>query len=192
MRVLGIAGSPRQGGNTDILLKRFLEGAAESGAETVMLRACDLKISGCLHCDNCLETGRCSVDDDMQKVYPELEAAEGIVIASPLHFMGISGQLKLLIDRCQALWARKYVLKIPPLGDTRERKGFFISVGGRKAVPNLFDGELSTIKSLFKSTDVSYIGSILVPEIDAMREIEKYPQQLEQAYDSGKHFAAGY
>ena len=111
-----------------------------------------------MHCDACFVKGVCRVKDDMQMVYREMEAADRIVMASPLQFMSVSAQMKALIDRCQALWARKYILKIPPLGDNRERKAFFISVGGRRTIPNLFDAELVTIKILFKTIDIIYSG----------------------------------
>jgi multimeric flavodoxin WrbA len=191
MRVLGIAGSPRKGGNTDTLLTRFMEGAASKGAETKTLSACDLHISGCLHCDACLTRGNCRVMDDMQIVYREMELADGIVLCSPLQFMSVSAQLKAVIDRCQALWARKYILKIPPLGDTRPRKGFFISVGGRRTIPNLFDAELVTIKNLFRMIDIEYTGDLLIPGIDAKGDIFKHPEALEKAYQEGQRFAQG-
>lgn len=189
MKILGIAGSPRRGGNTDILLSRFMEGALSRQAEVKTLVVCDLKISGCLHCDACLIKGICRVQDDMQIVYKELESADGIVITSPVQFMGVSAQLKAMIDRCQALWARKYVLKIPPLGDTRPRKGFFISVSGRRTVPGLFDGELATIKNLFKIVDVDYTGDLLIKGVDAKGDILKHPEYLDQAYQVGQTFA---
>jgi multimeric flavodoxin WrbA len=188
MRVLGIAGSPRRGGNTDTLLARFMEGAASKGTEIKTISVCDLKIAGCLHCDACLVKGNCKVQDDMQLVYHEMEAADRIVMASPLQFMSVSAQMKAMIDRCQALWARKYVLKVPPLGDTRVRKAFFISVGGRKTIPNLFDAELVTIKTLFRTIDVLYSGDILIPGIDAKGDILKHPEALEQAYAAGQKF----
>jgi multimeric flavodoxin WrbA len=188
MKILGIAGSPRRGGNTDVLLARFMEGAASQGAETKIISACNLKISPCLHCDACLEKGNCKIQDDMQMVYREMESADRIVLASPLQFMSVSAQLKALVDRCQALWARKYVLKIPPLGDERERKGFFISVGGRRTIPNLFEAELVTIKTLFRTLDVSYAGDILLPGIDAKGDILKHPEELDKAFQAGQNF----
>jgi hypothetical protein len=188
MRVLGIGGSPRKGGNTDTLMARFLEGCASQGAEVRTLSACALKIAGCRHCDACFAAGSCVVQDDMQMVYGEMEAADGIVIASPVQFMSVSAQLKALIDRCQTLWARKYILKVPPLGDTRPRRGFFLSVSGRRTVPNLFDGEVVIIKTLFHIIDVKYRGDILLPGIDARGDILKYPQFLEQAYLAGQQF----
>jgi multimeric flavodoxin WrbA len=187
-RLLAIAGSPRRGGNTDILLERFVEGARNCGADTKTLSVCDLKISGCRHCDACLEKGQCRVQDDMQMVYAEMEQADRIVLASPLQFMSITAQLKAMIDRCQSLWARKYVLKIPPLGDKRERKGFFISVGGRRTIPNLFEAELVTIKTLYRTIDVIYTGDILIPGIDAQGDILKHPEFLDQAFNSGENF----
>lgn len=190
MRILGIAGSPRKGGNTDTLLARFLEGCASQGAETKVLSACRLKIAGCVHCDGCFGAGQCVVQDDMQMVYREMEAADGLVISSPVQFMSVSAQLKALIDRCQALWARKYILKIPPLGDNRPRKGFFISVSGRRTVPHLFEGEVLIIKTLFHITDIKYSGDILLPGIDAKGEILKYPQYLDQAFGAGQQFCS--
>jgi multimeric flavodoxin WrbA len=188
MKVLGIAGSPRRGGNTDTLLESFMKGAASKGAEVKTVRVCDLKISGCLHCDACLEKGVCRIQDDMQMVYKEMESADRIVLASPLQFMSVTSELKALIDRCQALWARKYVLKTPPLGDKRERKGFFISVGGRRTIPDLFGAALVTIKTLFHIIDVTYAGDLLIPGIDARGDILKHPDLLEQAYGAGQKF----
>jgi multimeric flavodoxin WrbA len=191
MKVLGIGGSPRHGGNTDTLLTRFMEGAASQGAEVKTLAACRLKINGCLHCDACYNGGNCTVKDDMQMVFREMESADGIVLASPLHFMTVTAQMKALIDRCQALWVRKYILKIPPLGDDRIRKGFFISVGGRRTVPDLFQAELVTIKNLFKVINVIYSGDILIPGIDAKGDILQHPESLEQAYVAGQKFVIG-
>ncbi len=185
MKVLGIAGSPRRGGNTDLLLNEVMRGAASKGAEvkTIILR--NLKIAPCQHCDACLETGRCKVKDDMQMVYQELEAADRIVLASPIHFMTVTAYMKAMIDRCQALWARKYVLKIPPLGDRRGRKGLFIAVGGR-TVANLFEPALATVKALFNTLDITYAGDLLFRRVDEKGAITKHPDALKQAFLAGQ------
>jgi len=185
LKVLGIAGSPRRGGNTDLLLGEVMRGAASRGAEVRTIILNDLKIAPCQHCDACLEAGRCKVEDDMQMVYSELEQADRIVLASPLHFMGVTAQMKTMIDRCQALWARKYVLKLPPLGNRRERKGFFISFGGRK-IANLFEPALATIKTLFRILDITYAGELLFPGVDEKGAIAKHPDALHQAFLIGQ------
>ena len=185
MRVLGIAGSPRRGGNTDLLLNEVMRGAASRGAEVKTIILSHLKIAPCQHCDGCLETGRCKVDDDMQMVYDELSRADRIVLASPVHFMGVTAQTKAMIDRCQALWVRKYILKLPPLGNERERKGLFISVGGRN-VANLFEPALATVKSLFKVLDIAYAGELLFSGVDEKGAITKHPDALKQAFLAGQ------
>ncbi len=185
LKVLGIAGSPRRGGNTDLLLAEVMRGAASQGAKVKTIILNDLKIAPCQHCDACLETGRCKVMDDMQMVYRELEDADRLVLASPIQFMGVTAQMKAMIDRCQALWARKYILKQPPLGNGRERKGLFVSVGGRK-MPNLFEPALVTVKTLFKILDVTYAGELLFPGVDEKGAIAKHPDALRQAFLAGQ------
>ncbi len=189
MRVLGIAGSPRRGSNTDLLLDEALNGAASRGAETHVVYVSNLNIMPCNHCDGCLRTGQCPFQDDMQAVYAELEKADRVVLASPLHFMGLSAQTKNLIDRAQALWVRKYRLGIPPLGDKRERKGLFISVGGRKG-ERLFDPALATVKAFFASMNVEYAGMVAFPGIDGRAEILSQPEALKEAYTAGQKLVA--
>jgi len=188
VRVLGIAGSPRRGGNTDLLLAEVLKGAAAKGAEVKTIVLNDLDITPCQHCDACFEAGVCKVKDDMQMVYEEMEKADRIVLASPVQFMGVSAQAKAMIDRCQALWARKYILKMPPLGDRRQRKGLFIAVGGMK-LANLFEPSLSTVKALFKVIDVEYAGDLLFPGVDEKGAIKKHPDALKQAFTAGQKLA---
>ncbi len=185
MRVLGIAGSPRRGGNTDTLLDEVLRGAASKGAEVKTLILPELKIEPCQHCDACLAKGKCKIPDDMQMIYQEFRESDRIVLASPIQFMTVTAHMKAMIDRCQALWACKYVLKIPPLGDNRERKGFFISVGGRK-VPNLFEPALVTIKTLFRTMNVAYAGDLLFSAIDEKGAILKHPDAMQKAYLAGQ------
>ena len=189
MRVLGIAGSPRRGGNTDLLLAEVLSGAASRGAEVRTVVLSKLKIAPCQHCDACLEAGRCRIDDDMQMVYREMEAADRVVLASPIQFMGVTAQAKAMIDRCQALWARKYVLKIPPLGDRRERKGLFVSVGGRK-VADLFAPALVTVRAFFRVLDITYAGELVFSGIDEKGAIARHPDALSQAFRAGQKLVA--
>ncbi|MFC2059866.1 flavodoxin family protein [Chloroflexota bacterium] len=189
MKVLGITGSPRRRGNTDRLLAEFMRGAASKGAETKTIILNNLKVAPCQHCDACFKKGICKIKDDMQMIYQELEQADRIVLASPIHFMGVTAQTKAMIDRCQSLWARKYVLKIPPLGNERKRKGFFISVGGIK-IPNLFEPTLVMIKTLFRLIDIEYTGDLLFKGIDEKGAINKHPDALQQAFLAGQKLVA--
>jgi multimeric flavodoxin WrbA len=162
-----------------------MRGAESRGAEVKTIVLNKLKITPCQHCDACFEAGVCKIKDDMQMVYKELERADRIVLASPVHFMGVTAQTKAMIDRCQALWARKYILKQPPLGNKRERKGLFISVGGMK-LANLFEPALATVKALFKVLDIAYAGELLFPGIDEKGAIKNHPDALKQAFVAGQ------
>ena len=185
LNVLGIAGSPRRGGNTDLLLAEVMKGAANKGAKVKTIILSDLKISPCQHCDACLKEGNCRIEDDMQTIYDELEQADRIVLASPIQFMGVTAQMKAMIDRCQALWARKYILNKPPLGNRRQRKGLFVSVGGRK-VANLFEPALATVKSLFRVLDIGYDGELVFRGVDEKGAITRNPDALNQAFLAGQ------
>ena len=185
MKVLGIAGSPRFGSNTDILLGEVLKGAESKGAETKLIHVANLNIMACNHCDSCIRTGECPFQDDTQKVYKEIEQADRVVLAAPLQFMGLPSQLKALIDRAQALWVRKYLLKIPPLGDARERKGLFVSVGGRKG-EHLFEPALATVKAFFASLDIKYAGIVAFSGIDGRAQISDNPEALKEAFTAGE------
>ena len=107
-------GSPRIKGNTDLLLDEAFRGAQSQGAETEKLVVDKLKIAPCREYYGCLRDGNCVIRDDMEDIYPKLLEADIVIVASPMFFYGITAQVKALIDRCQALWARRYVLKQSP------------------------------------------------------------------------------
>jgi len=185
LKVLGIAGSPRRGGNTDLLLAELLKGAASKGAEVKTIVLNKLKITPCQHCDACHKEGNCRIQDDMQMIYDELEQSDRIVLASPVQFVGLTSQMKAMIDRCQCLWARKYVLKIPPLSRERQRKVFFISVGGTR-IKGMFEPSLATVRTWFRILDIAYAGELLFSGIDEKGAITRHPDALQQAFLAGQ------
>ncbi len=184
MKVLGIMGSPRRGSNTDFLLDRALEGATQAGAEVEKVLISKLKITPCLEIYACLKDGNCSIKDDMRELYDRLVEADHVILASPIFFYGITAQAKALVDRSQALWVRKHVLKT--LGeDKRERRGLFISVGATKG-EKLFDGAVLTVKYFFDAIDVKYAGDLLIKGVDDKAEITQHPEHLEDALRLGR------
>lgn len=186
MRVLGIMGSPRIKGNTDLLLDEALKGAQSQGAEVEKIVVDKLKIAPCREYYGCLRDGNCVIRDDMDDIYPKLLEADGIIVASPMFFYGLTSQLKALIDRCQALWARKYILKqnLPDSG----RKGAFIAVGATRG-KKLFDGSIMTVKYFFQSIGVKYVDELLVRGVDKRGEIKQHPSALSDAFELGRRLA---
>jgi multimeric flavodoxin WrbA len=192
MKVLGLFGSPRKGGNTDLLLEEALKGVEAEGAETERLRLSDFDIMPCRECLACYEKGKCIILDDMQKIYPKLLEADIIILASPVFFYGVTAWAKALIDRCQALWARKYILKDPHLGkEGKKRRGFLISVGGTKG-EKVFDGAILTARYFFDVLNADYVGELVFKQIDAKGDILKHPDALHEAYEAGRRLVRGF
>lgn len=125
--VLGIAGSPRRGGNTELLLDAALAGAAEAGAEVRKVVLSELAFSGCTSCGGCTDGRDCVLRDDLAPVYEMVDRADAIILASPLYFEGLSAFMKAFIDRGQVYWVRKYALKRPG----KKRRGAVIAAGAR-------------------------------------------------------------
>jgi len=186
LKVLGIFGSPRRGGNTDILLEEALKGAEKEGAEVERLHLTDFTINPCKECHSCDQTGECIILDDMQKIYPKFLEADVIILASPIFFYGITAWAKALVDRSQALWARKYLLKNPSLGkEGKKRKGFLISVGATKG-QKVFEGAILTAKYFFDVLNAEYVGELVFRGVDAKGDILKHPEALQQAFEAGR------
>ena len=184
--MLGIFGSPRKGGNTELLLEEALRGAEKEGAVVERLHVATVHITPCTECLQCLQKGECVIQDDMQKIYPKLLDSDIIILASPIFFYGITAWAKALVDRSQALWARKYVLKDPSLGkEGKRRKGFLISVGGTKG-QKVFEGAILTAKYFFDVLNADYVGELVFRNMDAKGDILKQPDALRQAFESGR------
>ena len=105
MKILILNGSPRPNGNTAAMVRAYAEGASEAGHTVHIVNVCQKKIAGCLACEYCHTKGggKCIQQDDMQEVYPLLEEAEMIVLASPIYYHSFSGQLQCAINRIYAL-----------------------------------------------------------------------------------------
>jgi multimeric flavodoxin WrbA len=188
MKVLGIHGSPRRGGNTEILLKEFLRGCKEGSAEVEEVFLRDLKITPCLEIYACKKDGQCPIQDDMKALYPKLAETDVLAVASPIFFYAVSAHLKAMIDRCQALWAKKYLLRQPIAPGKPGRKGVFLAVGGSKG-GKTFDGALLTMKYFFDALDLTFHRSLLYREVDAKGEILQHPTAMGEAFALGKEMA---
>jgi multimeric flavodoxin WrbA len=186
VRILAIYGSPRHKGNTALLLKKAVQGAIEAGAEVEEVVLRDLNMSPCLENYGCKETGRCVIQDDFQKVYDQIIACQGLMLASPVFFYAVSAHTKILMDRCQSLWVKRYWLEKTPIGrHNTPRKGLLISVGATKG-KKLFDGTLLSIQYLFDILDVELWRSLLYRSLDLKGDVLEHPEYLDEAYRAGK------
>ncbi len=124
MKILGIAGSPRKGGSSELLVREALKSAQEKGAEAELVLLRRKNIKPCDACYYCLlkNIGTCHIKDDMQTIYPKLKEADGIIIASPTHFGNVSGLCQIFLERTECL-------QIQPLP-----KGIFVQTGKSSAL----------------------------------------------------------
>jgi len=103
-KILIINGSPRSKGNTAVLSEQLIAGAVEAGADVEIIRLQGLEIQPCDGCDSCqTKSGGCVISDDMQEIYPKLQDADVIVIASPVYWFNMTAQTKAFLDRWYAL-----------------------------------------------------------------------------------------
>lgn len=116
----------------------------------------------------------------MQRAYKEFDRSDIIVVSSPLYFNGITAQLKAIVDRCQAIWASKYVLKDPLINRNKKRKGLFICTAGQDQGNPDFSGALKVIEIFFRAVNVNEWNNFLISGVDTrpVWEREKLLQDI--------------
>ena len=173
MNILIISGSPRKGGNTELLAEAFAKGAAaHHHVEIVSVR--DYKVNPCLGCNTCFKTnGICTQKDDMTILYEKMSQADMLVIASPVYFYSISAQLKAVIDRFHN-----------PIRDTFHIKRMALLLVGAATLQELFDAILTEYNLCLKFFSIEDAGKVLVRGVKDKGDIMG-TSFLEDAYQLG-------
>lgn len=185
--IVGIQGSPRLGGNTDILLDAALKGAEEVGADTLKIVLNELNMRPCQGCGGCSSSGHCVLPDDMTMVYEAIEKMDGMVLTSPVYFGGVTAQTKMMIDRAQALWARKYLLKKPVSADGKKRDLLFLCTL-TSDLPAMIEGIRNEVKFFLDTFDGEY-NELIFPKVEERGEIAEHWEALGQAREAGARLA---
>jgi len=190
IRLVAFACSPRAGGNTDALLDAALEGAAEAGARVERFNLREMTIAPCQHCGGCADgSGRCVIDDDMQRLYEPLRAADRIIIASPVFFMSLTAQAKAMIDRCQPLWVRRN--HGANVSQARHPRAALYLGAAAADLPHLFDASRIVLASWYWTLEVArcHRRELTFDSIDAKDAIREHPTALDQAREAGRELA---
>ncbi len=186
MKTIAFLGSPRKNGNTELLLKEVIRGVKEKSAAVVSVFNLNLmNIKPCQDCGGCEKTGECILDDDMNKIYPEVRAADRIILASPIFFFGLSAQSKTMIDRCQSFWCEKYLLKKPIQSGIFGRRGLLVLVGGMKKDVGIECSDASA-KAFFRTISVPEHKVLSFLGVDAKGAILAHPTALKEAFEAGR------
>lgn len=186
MKIVAFNGSPRLGGNTEVLLNEALKPLREAGHSILLFDLNKMIIMPCQDCGGCLKTGVCiHKKDAMCDIYDAIRAADRIILASPIFFSSVSAQTKAMIDRCQSFWCDKYLNKKEIPAGPQGRKGLLLLVGGMEKEGSEKCSE-ETAKAFFRTVSVPRHESLVYKGIDAKGDILKHPTALKDACEAGK------
>lgn len=179
IRVFAVVGSPRRGGNTDILVDEILRGAKDAGAQVEKIMISDLDVAPCQACNACADTGECVQTDDMGSLFDKMKASQVWVLGTPVYWWGPSAQLKAFVDRWfsrgseahrKAVFEGKRVILAAPMGDTDRAVG--------RHLVGMFTDALAYVKA-------ELFASILATGAYDAGDVRKNAAVLQEAYRTG-------
>ncbi len=180
MKVIGIVGSPRKNGNTNILVQQVLKGAEEAGAETRIFILNEMNYRGCQGCGYCKSHDKCKLEDDLTELFDELALADGVVFGSPIYFGQFTGQMRLFLDRCYSLINADFSSRLPA-----GKKAVIIGMQGApdaaafKGVYDEFGGQISNFMRMDVKDTIVGIG------YNAPGEVKGDSELMERAKNAG-------
>jgi len=183
VRILGVQGSPRKHGNTQILVEKVLDGARDAGATTLMIQLGDMTIAECDGCHACWKGKECPKDDDMNAVYATIAESDAVVFGTPVYWFGPTALMKAFIDRFVYFNCPENRAKVQ---------------GKRAALVAPFeDDDLETARPLVEMFEMSLeyvemtlLEPLLAPGVGEKGEVLKHPEQLQAAYALGQRLAS--
>ena len=179
MKIIGIATSPRKGANSQALVEHILTGAKKAGAQTELVRLCELDIKPCLGCNSCKKGNGCVQKDDFAGLVKKLEKADSIVIGSPVYWGRLNGQAYPFIDRCYSLLKADFSTDFP--------KGKKIAVAltcgsnGEEVVTPI-DAYVKRIFSFLGCTDAGFVWQ---NQCYQPHDLAQYPDAVRRAEGLG-------
>ncbi len=176
MKILGLVGSPRKNSNTDLLVTAVLEGAKTNRHSTEKIYLYNSDIDPCVDCRACKKGNlQCALKDGMQKLYPKLEAADGVVFGTPLYWYGPSAKMKLFMDRLRPYIASKKL---------RGKKAVLVVPSEEGADACNYMVGMFNMSMKYLEMD---LVSVLLPKASERAEVKGQPEVLQEARMIGKH-----
>lgn len=174
-KVLILSGSPRKGGNSDILCDEFARGAIDAGNEVEKIRVAEKKLSPCLGCYFCREHGgRCVFNDDMADILQKIIDCDVLVLSSPVYFYSICAQLKIVIDRTVARWT-----------EIANKDLYYITTAAEEE-DDTMDGTLACFHGFAMCIDgYEEKGTLYGRGVTDKGEVRERPELMQIAYEMG-------
>lgn len=182
-KILIINGSPRRSKNCSQIIENITKKLDENKLNYEVLNIYKMNIDYCTACGYCDRTGKCVIKDDMTPLYEEFDKSIGTIVVSPMFFQSISTKIKTLVDRTQAFYSSKYILKKPSLDVNKERRGMFIAVGGQPKYENQFLGGQLVMDLFFKCINTKLVSNVYMSNSDEMpyNENIEFKKELDKA-----------
>ena len=184
MKVLGILGSPRVGGNSDILLDQALEGARDAGAEAEKIVLSQKRIYGCLDCKECNETGICVIKDDMLEIHKKILEVDAIIHSVPVYFWAMTSQMKAYLDRWCAFFDGEWSMHKAYRPKMKGKKIGLITVCGDPDV-SITDPIVYSFKNTCNFSGLKWLG-VVQASASEKGEVAENEKAKKEAYELGK------
>ena len=178
MNILGISGTPRKGGNSEILLNAALEPFIEAEWEITKILLSEKRIEPCIGCDSCVEKNVCYINDDMNEIYNAYENCDAIIISAPAYWRNVPAQLKAVIDRTYG--SKNGTLKGKLGGAIAVGRG---QGGGQAIVINIIYNFYLSAGALCVPSETNGVTAVA----DKPGDILSQPHRLEQARVLGRN-----
>jgi multimeric flavodoxin WrbA len=179
-RALGIIGSPRHGGNTEILVDEVLRGAQEAGAQVEKVILSELNVAPCRACDRCVNTGECVQRDDMLTLLEQMKRSQIWVLGTPVYWSGPTAQFKAFLDRWYSARRVKFeeqcAVLVVPMGEPDT---------------SYADCAVQTVRTALAYLKIEPFATILAPNVWDLGEVREYPDVVEAAYRAGQEAVTG-
>ena len=212
MKVMAINGSPRKKWNTGTLLAKALKGAANHGADTELVHLYDLRFTGCTSCFACKTRGgrsygECAVKDDLKPIFKKIEAADALILGSPIYFGIVSGEMRSFMERLlfphftytdppQSLFPKKiptgFIYTMNVTEELMKEWGYEQLFGNNQRLLQMVFGASESICSFDTYQFKDYakvVADRFDPEEKARRRREVFPQDCDKAFAMGARFA---
>jgi len=189
MHMVIVLGSPRVNGNSELLAKAVAEGLEKQGGTVEYIRLNNLAIRPCQGCGGCDKTGACVIKDDMIPIYEQIDKADRLLVVSPIYFYSLSAQTKILIDRIQARWSRRYNLG-QRYRQGEGRRGYLLATAASRGA-KLFEGGELIVKYMLDALDMECGESLLVSGVDERGAVKAQQDLLDRAREYGERIGSG-
>ena len=178
--ILGIVGSPRRNGNTEILVDEVLKAAEQNGAVTSKVILSNLDISPCRACDVCRKKGKCVQEDDMVELFAQIEDSDVLVLGTPIYWWGPTAQFKAFLDRWYSVYdtgifKEKETVLVIPLEDTTE---------------STYNPILAMFKAIMEYLHMTHVATVLAPGVLERGAVRNHQEFIDSAREIGSKLAS--